>query len=109
MEKISEMIIHATLIRSTLEAATAELQHRPPTAPPPSQRAVRQRRQVHAAAANYNVMVRHLHDIAGGAALTAPAPADFENEGGRALARKYMATSKDVDGEYRSMLMAHHP
>jgi 4-hydroxybutyryl-CoA dehydratase/vinylacetyl-CoA-Delta-isomerase len=57
------------------------------------------------AAANYNLMVRHVHDIAGGAVLTAPSPADFENAAVGKLARKYMATRFDVDGEYRAMLM----
>ena len=57
------------------------------------------------AAANYNLMVRHLHDIAGGAVLTTPVPADFENEEVGPLARKYMSTGNDVDGEYRAQLM----
>ncbi|MEZ5235534.1 MAG: 4-hydroxyphenylacetate 3-hydroxylase C-terminal domain-containing protein [Acidimicrobiales bacterium] len=102
-EKISEMIIHATLIRSTLEAAIMNCNIGPDGAAFPNELYVNAGK-FHAAA-NYNVMVRHLHDIAGGAVLTAPAPADFENEEVGALARKYMATSKDVDGEYRSMLM----
>ncbi|HXN86216.1 MAG TPA: 4-hydroxyphenylacetate 3-hydroxylase C-terminal domain-containing protein, partial [Candidatus Binataceae bacterium] len=55
-------------------------------------------------AANYNLMVRHLHDIGGGSILTAPAVADIESEATGALLRKYMSTSKDVDGEYRLRL-----
>ena len=102
-EKISEMIIHATLIRSTLEAAIMNCNIGPDGAAFPNELYVNAGK-FHAAA-NYNVMVRHLHDISGGAVLTAPAPADFENEEVGALARKYMSTSKDVDGEYRSMLM----
>mgnify|MGYP003556158672 FL=1 len=57
------------------------------------------------AAANYNLMVRHLHDISGGAVLTAPVPADFENPEVGPLARKYMAAGREVDGEYRASLM----
>ena len=37
--------------------------------------------------------------------LTAPVPADFENPDVGPLARKYMSTRNDVDGEYRARLM----
>ena len=43
-------------------------------------------------AANYNLMVRHLHDIAGGAVVTAPSIADLENPDTGPLMQKYMAT-----------------
>ena len=102
-EKISEMIIHATLIRSALEAALANCNIGPEGAAFPNE-LYTNAGKFHAAA-NYNVMVRHLHDISGGAVLTAPAPSDFENDEVGDLARKYMATSNDVDGEYRSRLM----
>lgn len=102
-EKISEMIIHATLIRASMEAAIANCSIGPDGAAFPDELFVNAGK-FHAAA-NYSLMVRHLHDIAGGAVLTAPAPADFENEEVGALARKYMSTGNDVDGEYRSMLM----
>ncbi|HEY2664910.1 MAG TPA: 4-hydroxyphenylacetate 3-hydroxylase C-terminal domain-containing protein, partial [Candidatus Binataceae bacterium] len=55
-------------------------------------------------AANYNHMVRNLHDIAGGSTLTAPAIADLENEVTGPLVRKYMGTMNGVDGEYRVRL-----
>ncbi len=102
-EKISEMIIHATLIRSALEAALANCNIGPEGAAFPNE-LYTNAGKFHAAA-NYNLMVRHLHDISGGAVLTAPAPSDFENDEVGHLARKYMATSNDVDGEYRSRLM----
>ena len=102
-EKISEMIIHATLIRSTLEAAISNCKAGPDGAAFPDELFVNAGK-FHAAA-NYNLMVRHLHDIAGGAVLTAPVPADFENAEVGDLARKYMATGRDVDGEYRARLM----
>ena len=101
-EKISEMIIHATLIRSTLEAAIANCNIGPEGAAFPNELYVNAGK-FHAAA-NYNQIVRHLHDIAGGAVLTAPAPADLENEEVGHLARKYMSTGA-ADGEYRTMLM----
>lgn len=102
-EKISEMIIHATLIRASLEAAISNCNIGPEGAAFPNELYVNAGK-FHAAA-NYNQMVRHLHDIAGGAVLTSPAPADFENAEVGDLARKYMATSRAVDGEYRAMLM----
>jgi 4-hydroxybutyryl-CoA dehydratase/vinylacetyl-CoA-Delta-isomerase len=49
-------------------------------------------------------MVRHLHDIAGGAIVTAPSIADLENKEVGHLARQYMSTRSDVDGEYRTRL-----
>ena len=52
----------------------------------------------------YSLMVRHLHDIAGAAVVTAPTMADLENAEVGALARKYMSTSRGVDGEYRTRL-----
>ena len=102
-EKISELIIHATLIRSSLEAAVANCQIGEEGAAFPSELYVNAGK-FHAAA-NYNLMVRHLHDIAGGAVLTSPVPADFENPDVGHLARKYMSTGNDVDGEYRASLM----
>jgi 4-hydroxybutyryl-CoA dehydratase/vinylacetyl-CoA-Delta-isomerase len=102
-EKISELIIHATLIRASLEAAITNCNIGPDGAAFPNELFVNAGK-FHGAA-NYNVMVRHLHDIAGGAVLTTPVPADFENEEVGDLARKYMSTGNSVDGEYRAKLM----
>jgi 4-hydroxybutyryl-CoA dehydratase/vinylacetyl-CoA-Delta-isomerase len=55
-------------------------------------------------AANYGLMVRHLHDIAGGSVLTAPGVADLEHAEVGPLVRKYMSTGRGVDGEYRARL-----
>jgi 4-hydroxybutyryl-CoA dehydratase/vinylacetyl-CoA-Delta-isomerase len=102
-EKISEMIIHATLIRASLEAAIQHCNIGPEGAAFPNE-LYTNAGKFHAAA-NYNLMVRHLHDIAGGAVLTAPVPADFESSEVGDLARKYMSTGHGVDGEYRARLM----
>jgi len=102
-EKISEMIIHATLIRASLEAAIAHCEVGPEGAAFPDELYVNAGK-FHAAA-NYSHMVRHLHDISGGAVLTSPVPADFENDDVGALAQKYMSAGNDVDGEYRAALM----
>ncbi len=76
-EKISEMIIHATLIRAALEAAIANCQITEQGAFPDE---LYTNAGKYHGAANYNLMVRHLHDISGGSILTAPGVADLENE-----------------------------
>jgi 4-hydroxybutyryl-CoA dehydratase/vinylacetyl-CoA-Delta-isomerase len=55
-------------------------------------------------AANYSLMVRHLHDIAGGAVVTAPSVADLESDEVGSLAKKYMTANPAFDGEYRTRL-----
>jgi 4-hydroxybutyryl-CoA dehydratase / vinylacetyl-CoA-Delta-isomerase len=100
-EKISEMIIHATLVRAALEAAIANCQITPEGAFPDE---LYTNAGKYHGAANYNLMVRHLHDISGGSVLTVPSISDFENEVTGPLVRKYMATMNGVDGEYRARL-----
>jgi 4-hydroxybutyryl-CoA dehydratase/vinylacetyl-CoA-Delta-isomerase len=101
-EKISEMIIHATLVRAALEAAISNCSFGPDGAAYPDELFTNAGK--YHGAANYNLMVRHLHDIAGGSVLTAPAMADLENNEVGALVRKYMAGADGVDGEYRMRL-----
>jgi 4-hydroxybutyryl-CoA dehydratase/vinylacetyl-CoA-Delta-isomerase len=101
-EKVSEMIIHATLLRAGLEAAVAGCEIAADGAAFPNELYVNAAK--YHAAANYNLMVRHLHDIAGGSVLTAPAPSDLENPETGALVRKYMRTMEGIDGEYRLRL-----
>jgi 4-hydroxybutyryl-CoA dehydratase / vinylacetyl-CoA-Delta-isomerase len=100
-EKISEMIIHATLIRAALEAAIANCHVTSEGAFPDE---LYTNAGKYHGAANYNLMIRHLHDISGGSVLTAPAIADFENEVTGPLVRKYMGTLTGIDGEYRARL-----
>ena len=101
-EKISEMIIHATLIRASLEAAISHCAEGPQGAVFPDELYTNAGK--YHGAANYGLMVRHLHDIAGGSVLTAPAVADLENPETGALVAKYMGTMRDVPGEYRMRL-----
>lgn len=101
-EKISEMIIHATVIRACLEAALTNAETGPLGAAFPSELYTNAGK--YTGAANYHLMVRHLHDIAGGSILTAPSRADLDNPETGHLVRKYMATRADVDGEYRTRL-----
>jgi 4-hydroxybutyryl-CoA dehydratase/vinylacetyl-CoA-Delta-isomerase len=101
-EKISEMIIHATLVRAALEAAISNCGLGPDGAAYPDELFTNAGKYL--GAANYSQMVRHLHDIAGGSVLTAPAIADLENAEVGPLVRKYMAGADGVDGEYRMRL-----
>ena len=101
-EKISEMIINATLIRGSLEAAIQNCSITSDGAAFPSELYTNVGK--YHGAANYSLMVRHLHDIAGGSVLTAPAIADFENDATGHLVRKYMGTMQSVDGLYRAKL-----
>jgi 4-hydroxybutyryl-CoA dehydratase/vinylacetyl-CoA-Delta-isomerase len=101
-EKISEMIIHATILRGGLEAAISNCKITPEGAAFPDELFTNAAKYY--GAANYNLMVRHLHDIAGGSVLTAPSVADLENPEVGPLIRKYMSTGPGVDGEYRTRL-----
>ena len=98
------MIIHATLIRAALEAAIANCKIGEDGAAFPDELYTNAGK--YHGAANYNLMCRHLHDIAGGSVLTAPGIADLENNEVGALVRKYMATGVGPaeDGEYRMRL-----
>lgn len=100
-EKISEMIIHATVVRACLEACLTHAQTGPFGAAFPDELYTNAGK--YTGAANYSLMVRHLHDIAGGAIVTAPSISDLESPEVGSLARKYM-TGASGDGEYRTRL-----
>ena len=55
-------------------------------------------------AAQFHLMVRHLHDIAGGAVLTAPSLGDLENPETGPYVDKYMRTMDGVSAEDRMRL-----
>ena len=101
-EKISDMIIHTTLIRASLEAAVHNCKMGPNGEAFPDELFTNAGK--YHGAANYSHMVRHLHDIAGASTVTAPAIADLENNEVGALVRKYMSGAEGVDGEYRMRL-----
>jgi len=101
-EKISEMLIHATLVRAALEAAIAHCEVTPEGGVFPNELYTNAGK--YQGAAQYGLMVRHLHDIAGGAVVTTPAISDLENPDVGPLLRKYLSTGPDVDGEYRAKL-----
>ncbi|HVB41228.1 MAG TPA: 4-hydroxyphenylacetate 3-hydroxylase C-terminal domain-containing protein [Streptosporangiaceae bacterium] len=101
-EKIDEMIIHATLLRAGLEAALNNARATPEGYYYPDDMYTNVTK--YQAATRFNTMVRHLHDIAGGAVATAPSAADFDNPTLGPFLRKYMAAGTDVPGDYRASL-----
>jgi len=101
-EKISEMIIHATVVRACLEACLTHSKAGPFGAMFPDELYTNAGK--YTGAANYSLMVRHLHDIAGGAVVTAPSVADLESAEVGSLAKKYMTANPAFDGEYRTRL-----
>jgi 4-hydroxybutyryl-CoA dehydratase/vinylacetyl-CoA-Delta-isomerase len=101
-EKIDLMMIHATLLRAGLEAALLHAHATPEGYYYPDDMYTNVTK--FQGAAEFSVMVRHLHDIAGGAVLTAPSMADFDNETLRPYLEKYMSTGDGVSGEYRTKL-----
>jgi 4-hydroxybutyryl-CoA dehydratase / vinylacetyl-CoA-Delta-isomerase len=101
-EKIDEMMIHATLLRAGLEAALTHAHSTPDGYYYPDDMFTNVTK--YQGAANFSLMVRHLQDIAGGAVVTAPSMADFENPELRPFLEKYMAGGPDATGEYRARL-----
>jgi 4-hydroxybutyryl-CoA dehydratase / vinylacetyl-CoA-Delta-isomerase len=101
-EKIDEMMIHATLLRAGLEAALLHAHATPEGYYYPDDMYTNVAK--YHGAVNYAVMVRHLHDIAGGAVITAPSLADFDHPGLRPLLEKYLGTGPGISGEYRTRL-----
>ncbi len=101
-DKISRMIIHATLIRSSLEAAIEHCNFSSDGSAFPNELFTNAGK--YHGADNYYNMVRDLHDICGGSIQTAPGPGDFENPDVGHFVRKYMGTKQSVDGLYRAKL-----
>jgi 4-hydroxybutyryl-CoA dehydratase/vinylacetyl-CoA-Delta-isomerase len=93
-EKIDEMAIHATLLRASMEAALSHAKATPEGYYFPDELFTNAAK--YQGAAEFNRMVRNLHDIAGGAVLTAPSIGDLENPATRAYVEKYMATGTGV-------------
>jgi 4-hydroxybutyryl-CoA dehydratase / vinylacetyl-CoA-Delta-isomerase len=101
-DKIDEMLIHATLLRAGLEAALAHAQATPEGYFYPDELFTNAAKYL--GASNFHLMVRHLHDIAGGAVLTSPTLADLENPETGPYVAKYMRTMEGVPAEDRMRL-----
>ena len=96
------MIIHATLLRAGLEAALANAHATPEGYFYPDELFTNAAK--YQGAAQFHLMVRHLHDIAGGAVLTSPSLGDLENPDIGPYVDKYMRTMEGVRAEDRMRL-----
>ncbi|MCW0216467.1 MAG: hypothetical protein OJJ54_24220 [Pseudonocardia sp.] len=101
-DKIDDMIIHATLVRAALEAAITHCHVGDNGAAFPDELYTNAGK--YHAASNYDMLVQHLHDIAGGSIVTAPSIADLENPVVGPAVRKYMQANPEYDGEMRLRL-----
>ena len=100
--KIADMVIHATLVRATLEASLAHATVSPEGVVVPDELYANAGK--YQGAAHRSMMIQHIQDIAGGSLATAPSTRDLANtEVGDAI-RKYMGTKQAIDGEYRLKL-----
>jgi 4-hydroxybutyryl-CoA dehydratase / vinylacetyl-CoA-Delta-isomerase len=101
-EKIDDMAIYATMIRAGLEAAIANAEETVDGYVYPSQLFTNAAK--HYGASQFNLMLRHLHDIGGGSIATVPGTSDFEhNEVGELLA-KYFTGAVVGEGHRRAQL-----
>jgi 4-hydroxybutyryl-CoA dehydratase / vinylacetyl-CoA-Delta-isomerase len=98
-DKLAEMIIHATMLRAGLEAALHNAVVTPQGFVHPNELYTNAAK--YQGAANYSVMVRHLHDIAGGSLLTAPTIGDLENPATAEYVKKYMQGRQGIPAENR--------
>lgn len=100
--KITDMIVHATLIRATLEASLAHATVSPDGIVVPDELYANAGK--YQGAAHRAMMIQHIQDIAGGSLVTAPSTRDLGNAEVGELIRKYMGTKQSIDGEYRLKL-----
>jgi 4-hydroxybutyryl-CoA dehydratase/vinylacetyl-CoA-Delta-isomerase len=101
-EKIDEMMIHATILRAGMEAAISNAHTTPEGYYYPDDLYTNATKYI--GAANFNLMVRHLHDIAGGGVITTPSMADLENPDVGPQLRKYLTGASEVPGDTRAKL-----
>lgn len=101
-EKIDEMMIHATNLRAGMEAAIGNAHTTPEGYYYPDDLYTNATKYL--GAANFNLMVRHLHDIAGGGVITTPSMADLDNPDIGPQLRKYLTGAPDVSGDARAKL-----
>lgn len=101
-EKIDEMMIHATILRAGMEAAIGNAHTTPEGYYYPDDLYTNATKYV--GAANFNLMVRHLHDIAGGGVITTPSMADLDNPDIGPQLRKYLTGASEVGGDTRAKL-----
>lgn len=101
-DKITEVVLYATMTRACLEAALANVDTTGDGMLVPSE-LYTNAGKLHAAS-HYAGMVRHLHDIAGGTVVTGPSFADLENPETGPFVEKYLRGAAGVAAEERLAL-----
>ena len=101
-EKITDIVMHATLVRAALEASIAHSEITDDGVVVPDELYANAGKFL--AASNRTAMVQHIQDIAGGSLVTAPSSRDLRNPEVGHLVRKYMAGGAAIDGAYRLKL-----
>ena len=102
-QKIGDLIIYATLLRGGLDAAIQHADYTPEGYATPSELFTNAAKFY--AASQYSLMLRNLHDIAGGGVVTAPSLLDLDSEELGGYVAKYLATGASVlTGEDRLRL-----
>ena len=101
-EKITEIVLYATMTRACLEAALGNVDINADGMLVPSE-LYTNAGKLHAAT-EYAVMVRHLHDIAGGTAVTGPSFADMDNPDTGRFVEKYLRGAGGVTASERLAL-----
>jgi 4-hydroxybutyryl-CoA dehydratase/vinylacetyl-CoA-Delta-isomerase len=100
-DKLSELMLEATLIRATLDASIANCKTGDGGAVFPDELYTNAGKLY--GAAHYNDMTRDVWDICGGSLATAPGLSDLRNSDVGPLLHKYMRGA--VDGDYRLRLL----
>lgn len=101
-DKITDIAITATLVRSGMEAALANAETSDDGMICPSELYTNAAK--YHAASQYAVMVRNLHDIAGGGVATAPSMADLDSPELHDLITKYLRGATGIDARHRMAL-----
>jgi len=101
-DKVTEIVLYATMTAACLEAALGNVTATPDGMLVPSE-LYTNAGKLHAAS-GYALMVRHLHDIAGGTVVTGPSFADLENPETGPMVEKYLRGAAGVSAEQRLAL-----
>jgi 4-hydroxybutyryl-CoA dehydratase/vinylacetyl-CoA-Delta-isomerase len=101
-DMIAQMAIYATITRANLEASLTHAERTPSGMVKPNELYVNAGKYY--AAAEYVLMVRHLHDIAGASVVTSPSMADLDNPEIGPFVAKYLQGAEGADARYRMSL-----
>jgi 4-hydroxybutyryl-CoA dehydratase / vinylacetyl-CoA-Delta-isomerase len=101
-DMIAEMAIYATITRANLEASLTHAEATESGMVKPNELYINAGKYY--AAAEYLLMVRHLHDIAGASVVTSPSMADLDNPEIGPFVEKYMQGAEGVDPRFRMSL-----